>query len=63
VVIGGGIQSAWRGSYESISLNRKHYSCGYWKYRLGALRVIVEIRAARLVVLEIRIGHRREVYR
>lgn len=36
---------------------------GYWKYRVGDYRVIVKIMDEELVVLVIRIGHRREVYR
>lgn len=34
-----------------------------WRYRVGDFRVVVSIEDARLVVLVIRIGHRREVYR
>ena len=36
---------------------------GYWKYRVGNYRAIVEIQDDVLVVLVIRIGHRRDVYR
>ncbi|MEM6711089.1 MAG: type II toxin-antitoxin system RelE/ParE family toxin [Pseudomonadota bacterium] len=36
---------------------------GYWKYRVGNYRVIVDIQDDELIVLVIRIGHRREVYR
>jgi len=35
----------------------------YWKYRVGDYRLIVEILDDLLVVLVVRIGHRREVYR
>jgi mRNA interferase RelE/StbE len=35
----------------------------YWKYRVGDYRVICKIQDDRLVVLVVRIGHRREVYR
>ena len=34
-----------------------------WRVRVGDYRVLYEIRDAELVVLVIRIGHRREVYR
>ncbi|MEW6353026.1 MAG: type II toxin-antitoxin system RelE/ParE family toxin [Pseudomonadota bacterium] len=34
-----------------------------WRYRVGDYRLICELRNAALVVLVIRIGHRREVYR
>ena len=34
-----------------------------WKYRVGAYRVITKIEDARLVILVVAIGHRREVYR
>jgi len=35
----------------------------YWKYRVGDYRIIVDIQDARLRVLVVRIGNRREVYR
>lgn len=34
-----------------------------WRYRVGDYRLICELRNTALVVLVIRIGHRREVYR
>ena len=34
----------------------------FWKYRVGAYRLICLIEDDRLVVLVLRIGHRREVY-
>jgi mRNA interferase RelE/StbE len=34
-----------------------------WRLRIGDYRVLYEIQNAELVVLVIRIGHRREVYR
>jgi mRNA interferase RelE/StbE len=34
----------------------------YWKYRLGDWRVIARIVGARLLVMVVRIGHRREVH-
>ena len=35
---------------------------GLWKYRVGDYRVICDIQGERLVVLVVRIGHRRRVY-
>ena len=35
----------------------------FWKYRVGDYRIICSIEQDRLVVLVLRIGHRREVYR
>jgi mRNA interferase RelE/StbE len=35
----------------------------YWKYRLGDYRMIARLVDQRLVVMVVRIGHRREVYR
>lgn len=35
----------------------------FWKYRVGDYRLITRIEDNRLVVLVLRIGHRREVYR
>ncbi len=34
-----------------------------WRYRVGDYRLICEIQDDRLVVLVVKIGHRREVYR
>lgn len=34
----------------------------FWKYRVGDYRVICSLEHARLVVLVLRIGHRREIY-
>lgn len=36
---------------------------GYWRYRVGDWRVIVQIRDEELVVIAIGIGHRSEIYR
>lgn len=33
-----------------------------WRYRVGDYRVVVSIEDERLVVLVVRVGHRREVY-
>lgn len=35
---------------------------GLWRYRVGDYRLIVEIQDARLVVLVVKTGHRRDVY-
>jgi mRNA interferase RelE/StbE len=35
----------------------------FWKYRVGDYRLISKIEDDRLMVLVLRIGHRREVYR
>lgn len=36
---------------------------GYWRYRIGDFRVIVEIREDALVIIAIGLGHRSEIYR
>jgi mRNA interferase RelE/StbE len=36
---------------------------GLWKYRVGDYRLICSLEDDRLVVLVLRIGHRREVYK
>ena len=36
---------------------------GEWRVRTGDYRIIYEIHEARLVVLVLRLGHRRDVYR
>jgi mRNA interferase RelE/StbE len=35
----------------------------YWKYRVGDYRIISQIEDERLLILVLRVGHRREVYR
>lgn len=35
----------------------------YWRYRVGDYRVICELRDGALVVLVVRVGHRKDVYR
>lgn len=35
----------------------------FWKYRVGDYRLICKIEDARLVVLVLRAGHRKEIYR
>ncbi len=34
----------------------------YWRYRVGDYRIICDIQDNRLVVVVVRVGHRREVY-
>ena len=34
-----------------------------WRYRVGDYRLICSLEDARLVVLVLQVGHRREVYR
>ncbi len=36
---------------------------GYWRYRVGDWRVVVEIRDEELVIVAIGLGHRSEIYR
>jgi mRNA interferase RelE/StbE len=35
----------------------------FWKYRVGDYRLIARIEDTRLVILVVRIGHRRDIYR
>jgi mRNA interferase RelE/StbE len=35
----------------------------FWRYRVGDWRIICEIQDAKLVILALRVGHRREVYK
>ena len=36
---------------------------GFWKYRFGDYRLICKIEDDRLIVLVLRVGHRKEIYR
>ena len=42
---------------------RKLAGSNYWRIRIGDYRVLYSIEDAILVVLVVRVGHRREVYR
>jgi len=35
----------------------------FWKYRVGDFRLICKIEDTRLLILVLRVGHRREIYR
>ena len=35
----------------------------FWKYRVGDYRLICDIQNARITILVVRVGHRRDVYR
>jgi mRNA interferase RelE/StbE len=35
----------------------------FWKYRVGDYRLVTRIEDTRLLILVVRIGHRREIYR
>jgi len=35
----------------------------FWKYRVGNYRLICKIEDDRLIVLVLRVGHRKEIYR
>lgn len=35
----------------------------FWKYRVGQYRIIASIEDSELVILVVRVGHRRDVYR
>lgn len=43
------------------SLTGEH--SGYWRWRIGDYRVVARIEDDRVVILVVRVGHRREVYR
>jgi mRNA interferase RelE/StbE len=36
---------------------------GYWRWRIGDYRVVARIEDVRVLILIVRVGHRREVYR
>jgi len=40
----------------------RHNLAGLWKYRIGHYRVIADIQNQELVVLVVRVGHRKNVY-
>ena len=35
---------------------------GTWRYRVGNYRVIVEIQETKMIVLELQVGHRKNIY-
>ena len=47
-----------------VIAERLHGTLGdYWKYRVGDYRIICTLEQDRLVIVVVRIGHRREVYK
>lgn len=40
----------------------RHGLFGLWKYRVGDYRIVCDIRDEKILVLVLRIGHRRKVY-
>ena len=36
---------------------------GLWRYRIGDYRIICDIQDARLIVLALEVGHRRDIYK
>jgi len=36
---------------------------GYWRYRVGNYRIICEIKDNECIILAIKIGHRKEIYK
>ena len=56
-------------SIESLAYNSRPYGCKKlsgrpaWRIRIGSFRVIYEIQEEKLIVLVIKIGHRREIYK
>lgn len=36
---------------------------GYWRWRIGDYRAVARIEGARITILVVRVGHRRDVYR
>jgi mRNA interferase RelE/StbE len=46
-----------------IGANLKGTLSGLWKYRIGDYRLTCSLESDRFVVLVLRVGHRREVYK
>lgn len=47
-------------------LNKKLVGPGYgiyWRYRVGDIRIICDIKDKKLVILVIEVGHRKDIYR
>lgn len=47
----------------SIGESLKGQLCEFWKYRVGDYRIICEIKDKELIILAVKIGNRREVYK
>ena len=41
----------------------KHELSGLWRYDIGAYRVLCEIEDAKFLVIAVRVGHRKNVYK
>lgn len=50
------------GDPKAFGKSLRHQLAGLWRYRIGDVRMICRIEDARLVVLVVKVGHRRDVY-
>ncbi|WP_220475691.1 type II toxin-antitoxin system RelE family toxin [Sphingobium terrigena] len=50
---------AIRGFWEPLTGDH----AGYWRWRIGDYRVVARIEDERVVIIVVRVAHRREVYR
>ena len=41
----------------------KHELSGIWRYDVGAYRILCEIEDEKLVVIAVKVGHRKEIYK
>lgn len=48
-----------RSSGKALSANLK----GAWRYRVGDYRIIAEIKDDEVLILEVAVGHRRDIYK
>lgn len=54
---------AAQGDPRALGAALKGEHLGYWRWRIGDYRVVARIEDARITILVVRVGHRREVYR
>lgn len=64
------IRSRIRRATDSLAANPRLAGCSKvvavdstWRIRVGEYRIVYEVHDAKLIVLVVRVGHRREVYR
>ena len=49
----------YNNQYKELTANLK----GYWRYRLGNYRILVEIKNNILIIRGLRVKHRKEIYK
>ena len=54
---------SWNGDQRTMGKPLSGKLSSYWRYRVGRYRILVELLDKELVIVNITIGHRKDVYK